>query len=135
MPTSIEEVARAASVIAMNGSPGTAPVNQRVAKPSASARWACAMTRSALDPSATSPIRIGQASPGWRIWTRPRSITTSPSVRAVWKSAVSLPSSRQIEIVSGSPGSTGRVKRPDMERNRAGSPSHSTRSRARPVTP
>jgi hypothetical protein len=27
------------------------------------------------------------------------------------------------------------VKRPDIERNLAGSPSHSTRSRARPVTP
>jgi hypothetical protein len=58
-----------------------------------------------------------------------------PSFLVVWNSAVSPSSARQIDTVSGSPGSTGRLNRPAMERNRAGSPSHSTRSRARPVTP
>ena len=62
-------------------------------------------------------------------------MTTVPSSLVVWNSAVSLPSCRQTETVSDSPGYTGRLNRPDMDPNLAGSPSHSACSRARPVTP
>src|SRR5690348_7482369 len=54
-------------------------------------------------------------------WNRPLSITTTPSSRVVWKSTVSLSPCRHIDTVSDSPGSTGRLKRPDIDRNLAGS--------------
>ena len=75
------------------------------------------------------------AGPHARTRSRPRSITTVPSCLVVWNSAVSLPSCRQTETVSDSPGSTGRLNRADMDPKRAGSQSHSTCSSARPVTP
>ena len=61
-------------------------------------------------------------------------MTTAPSPLAVWNSALPSPS-RQIDTVSVSPGNTGRLNRPDMDPNRAGSEPHSACSRARPVTP
>lgn len=48
-------------------------------------------------------------------------MTTVPCCLVVWNSAVSLPSWRQTDTVSGSPGSTGRLNRPAMEPNLAGS--------------
>ena len=72
---------------------------------------------------------------GSRTWILPRSITTAPSGRVVVNSTVSSPSCRHMEMVSASPGSTGLLNRPYMERNLAGSEPHSSCSRARPVTP
>jgi hypothetical protein len=60
-------------------------------------------------------------------------MTTVPSGFAVWNRAP--PSSRQMEVTSVSPGSTGWLNRPDMEPNRAGSPPHTACSSARPVNP
>ncbi len=63
-------------------------------------------------------------------------MTTVPSSVAVWNSAVCSPSGgSQIDTTSVSPGSTGRLNRADMDRNRAGSPAHSVCSSARPVNP
>ena len=69
-----------------------------------------------------------------RDWKRPRSMTTWPSGRVVWKSAPPSPVS-QMETVSVSPGQTGLLNRPYIDWNRAGSDPHSACSRARPVTP
>ena len=49
--------------------------------------------------------------------------------------AAMTPFGRHTETVSASPGHTGRLNRPDMDPNRAGSESQSRCSRARPVTP
>src|SRR3954463_5481375 len=51
-------VARAASAIAVSGSPSTAPGYQSAAKPSACARSACLTTWSVLVPKPVSPMRI-----------------------------------------------------------------------------
>src|SRR6202042_3981337 len=80
------------------------------------------------------------ASAGPRNRTRPRSMTTVPSSVAVWNRALPPPSSEtssssQMETTSVSPGRTGRVNRPDIDANRAGSEPHSACSSARPVTP
>jgi hypothetical protein len=56
--------------------------------------------------------------------------------RAEVPARVEVPApSSQMEITSVSPGSTGRLNRPDMEPNRAGSESHRACSSARPVIP
>jgi len=60
-------------------------------------------------------------------------MTTVPSCFAVWNTAP--PPVSQMEVTSVSPGSTGRLNRPDMKPNRAGSPPHTPRSSARPVNP
>src|SRR5579875_1636666 len=74
---------------------------------------------------------------GPRTCTRPLSITTAPSCLVVWKNAVSPSPARssasQIETVSRSPGSTGRLNRPDIDRNLAGSEPHTACSTARRV--
>ena len=87
--------------------------------------------------AAVMPVTAASAGARNCIW--PRSMTTVPSSVAVWKSAVSAPavpsSGSQIDTTSVSPGRTGRVNRPDIDPNRAGSEPHSVCSRARPVTP
>jgi hypothetical protein len=60
-------------------------------------------------------------------------MTTVPSDLAVWKTAPA--SSRQMEVTSVWPGSTGWLNRPDMKPNRAGSPPHTACSSARPANP
>src|SRR5205823_2184336 len=79
----------------------------------------------------TGPLLPRERQPKWH---KPLSTTTVSPGRRVWKTASPSPV-RQIEIVSSSPGNTGDVNRASIERNRAGSLSHSALSSARPVWP
>ncbi len=112
-----------------------------------SSRVWCSCTAGGPGPAARNPATTwpttarSAASPGCAGWLaapgggRPRSITTAPSSMAVWNSAVSLPSSRQIDDGQRLAGEDRVAEPAGHGANRAGSEPHSACSRARPVKP